>query len=119
MEKRNKVAHVPEDLAHLFVELANAGDAAGLAGLYEEDAVLAYPPGSVTVGREAIRGLFEQMLADPPEFAVEPPLPTVGNGDLALTSTIPADGTGGRCQVARRQPDGTWLRVIDRPEPPS
>ncbi|MGP3928260.1 YybH family protein [Streptomyces sp. 8N616] len=106
----------PEDLARLFVELGNAGDAEGLAELYEPDAVLAFPPGSETVGREAIRTVFERMLADRPRFQLEEALPTVRNGDLALTSTVPADNTGGRVQVARRQPDGTWLRVLDRPE---
>lgn len=39
-------------------------------------------------------------------------------GDLALTSTRSADNTGVRVQVARRQTDGTWLRIIDRPEVP-
>jgi hypothetical protein len=40
----------------------------------------------------------------------------VRTGDLALTSTRPADDAVARAQVARRQPDGTWLRVLDRPE---
>ena len=106
----------PEDLTRLFVERANAGDVEGLAELYEPDAVLAFPPGSRTVGREAIRAVFEQMLARTPHFEPEPALPTVRNGDLAVTSTRPADNTGGRVQVVRRQPDGNWLRVIDRPE---
>src|SRR5690606_24426477 len=106
--------------ARLFVERANARDAEGLAELYAPDAVLAFPPGSVTAGREAIRAVLERMLehAELP-FQVEEPLPTVRYGDLALTSTRPADGTGGRVQVARRQPDGTWLRIIDRPETPA
>ncbi|WP_370422405.1 nuclear transport factor 2 family protein [Streptomyces sp. QH1-20] len=106
----------PEDLARMFVERANAGDAEGLAELYEEDAVVAYPPGSQTVGRAAILALYRQMMAQAPRFEVEEPLPTVRNGDLAVTSTRPSDGTGGRVQVARRQADGTWLRIIDRPE---
>jgi uncharacterized protein (TIGR02246 family) len=106
----------PEDLARLFVERANAGDAEGLAALYEPNAVVAYPPGSVTVGREAIQKLYEQMVAAAPKFTVEEPLPTLRHGNLALTATRPADGTGGRAQVARRQPDGTWLRIMDRPE---
>jgi len=40
----------PEDLTRLFVERANVCDAAGIAELYEEQAVMAYPPGSQTVG---------------------------------------------------------------------
>ncbi|MCP9976825.1 YybH family protein [Actinomadura madurae] len=56
----------PEDITRLFVERSNAGDAAGVAALYEENAVLAYPPGSQTVGRDAIRDLWEKVLAGPP-----------------------------------------------------
>jgi ketosteroid isomerase-like protein len=78
--------------------------------------VLGFPPGKVTVGREAIRALLEQMLATNPVFTTEEPLPTLRHGDLALTATRSADNTGVRTQVARRQPDGTWLRILDRPE---
>ena len=106
----------PEDLTRLFVERANAGDAAGIAALYEENAVMAYPPGSQTTGREAIRELWEKVLANRPRFEPEEPLPTLVNGDIALTSTPPQDGAGARAQVVRRQPDGTWLRVLDMPE---
>jgi ketosteroid isomerase-like protein len=106
----------PEDLTRLFVERANAGDVDGLVDLYEPHAVLAFPPGSQTVGRDAIRAVFEQMLAQVPRFEQEPTLPTIRHGDLALTSTVPSDDTGGRVQLVRRQPDGSWLRVIDRPE---
>ena len=106
----------PEDLTRLFVERANAGDAAGLALLYEEDAVMAYPPGEQTVGREAIRRMFEKMLANAPRFTPEAPLPTLVSGDIALTSTPPKDAAGARAQVVRRQPDGSWLRLLDQPE---
>ncbi len=110
-------AVTPEDLTRLFVERANAGDAEGLAELYAPDAVLAFPPGASTVGREAIRAVCERMIEHAPgPFVQEELLPTVRYGDLALTSTRPADGTGGRVQVARREPDGSWLRIIDRPE---
>lgn len=108
----------PEDLARLFVERANAGDAEGIAALYEPDAVLGFPPGQATRGREAIQAVYEQLLSKLSHFEPEKALPTVRTADLALTSTYPADGTGGRVQVARRQPDGTWLRIIDRPELP-
>lgn len=113
---RREGARSPEDLTRLFVERANAGDAEGMAELYEEGAVMAYPPGGTTVGRDAIRKLFEQMVAARPQFKPELPLPTVRVGDLALTATRAKDEAGARAQVARRQPDGTWLRILDRPD---
>jgi ketosteroid isomerase-like protein len=115
MSERAK-AMKPEDLTRLFVERANAKDAEGLSLLYEETAVMAYPPGEQTVGRPAIRELWENALPHMPAFEPEEPLPTLISGDLALTSTPPKDGSGARAQVVRRQADGSWLRVLDQPE---
>jgi ketosteroid isomerase-like protein len=84
-------AHAPEDLTRLFVERANAGDAAGVAALYEIEAVMAYPPGDQTVGRDAIQRLWEKVLAGRPRFEPEKPLPTLVAGELALTATAPQD----------------------------
>jgi ketosteroid isomerase-like protein len=109
-------ATTPEDLTRLFVERANAGDADGIAALYEENAVMAFPPGSQTVGRNAIREFWDKALTEAPHFEQEQPLPTLVSGELALTSTPPKDGSGARAQVVRRQSDGSWLRVLDRPE---
>jgi uncharacterized protein (TIGR02246 family) len=109
-------AHTPEDLTRLFVERANDADAEGVAALYDVDAVMAYPPGEQTIGREAIRQLWQEILAKRPHFQPEATLPTLIAGELALTATAPRDGAGARAQVARRQPDGTWLRVLDQPE---
>jgi uncharacterized protein (TIGR02246 family) len=115
MSEREKAA-TPEDITRLFVERANAKDAEGLAALYEQDAVMAYPPGQQTRGRAAIQAFWERALPNMPRFEPEPPLPTLISGDLALTSTPPKDGAGARAQVVRRQPDGSWLRVLDQPE---
>jgi uncharacterized protein (TIGR02246 family) len=109
-------ATTPEGITRLFVDRANAGDADGLADLYEEDAVVAFPPGRVTTGRAAIRELYRQMLAGNPHFEYEESLPTLRAGDIALTATPSRDGKGTRVQVVRRQSDGTWRRLIDRPE---
>ena len=106
----------PEDLTRLFVAAANRGDAAGVAALYEEEAVMAYPPGGRTVGRAAIQATWEQVLAQAPHFEPEDPLPTLVSGDIALTATVAKDGAGARAQVVRRQPDGSWLRLLDQPE---
>jgi len=106
----------PEDVTRLIVERLNAGDAAGVAALYEPEAVLAYPPDRPTVGREAIRAVYQRMVDAGVRFGSEVPLPTIRFDDLALTSTRSADNTGVRVQVLRRQPDGSWQRIIDRPE---
>ena len=70
-------------------------------------------------GREAIRAIYQQMADAGVKFAIETAQPTVRFEDLALTSTRSADNTGVRVQVLRRQPDGSWLRIIDRPEVPA
>lgn len=111
-----ETAQRPEDLTRLFVERSNACDAEGVALLYAEDAVMAYPPGRQTVGRAAIQALWEEVLSHRPHFEAEEPLPTLTSGDIALTSTPPKDGSGARAQVVRRQADGSWLRVLDQPE---
>jgi ketosteroid isomerase-like protein len=110
-------ARTPEDITTLFVRRLNERDADGMAELYAPDAVMAYPPGQTTIGREAIRLVLAQFAARAslpvPE---EESLPAVCYGDLALTSTPSNDGTGVRVQVTQCQPDGSWLRIIDRPE---
>lgn len=105
-------AERPEDLGRLFVQRANAGDVEGLVALYEPDAVLAFPLGKVTAGRDAIRREYERLLAGRPTLAGESQ-PALRFGDLALTSTRFSGGA--TAEVARRQPDGTWLWVIDQP----
>ncbi len=98
MHERRARAAKTEDLARLFVERANAGDAGGLAELYEPDAVLGYPPGQLTVGQDAIRTVYQQMLSQPQrvQFQFEEPLPTVRRSDLALTGRVSVDTVGGR-----------------------
>ncbi len=115
MSEYEKAAR-PEDLTRLFVERANARDAAGLAALYEEDAVMAYPPGQTTEGRAAIEALWAKALPHMPSFTPEEPLGALVSGDIALTATAAKDGAGARAQVVRRQPDGSWLRLLDLPE---
>lgn len=106
----------PEDVTRLVVERLNAGDADGVAALYEEHAVLAYPADRPTAGREAIRAVYQRMIDAGVQFGSEASVPAVRFEDLALTSTRSADNVGVRVQVVRRQPDGSWLRIIDRPE---
>jgi ketosteroid isomerase-like protein len=113
-EPHREKAGRPEDLARMFLERANAGDVSAVVGLYEPGAVLAFPPGEVTVGSEAIREVYKQFLASRPVLTSEGQSPPLVNGDIALTSTrLP--GGGATVEIARRQPDGTWLWAIDQP----
>lgn len=110
---REKAAE-PEDLHRLFVARANAGDLDGLAALYEPGAVMAVPGGGLATGHAEIRAVFAKAFADRPEFSTDGIRPTIRNGDLALTSFRLPDG-GVTTEVARRQPDGTWLWTLDQP----
>jgi ketosteroid isomerase-like protein len=104
----------PEELGRFFVERANAGDVEGLVALYESDAVLALPDGGTAIGSQQIRQFYRQLLADRPTFAPGELRPALRNGDHALTSTR-LNGGGVTVEVARRQPDGTWLWTLDQP----
>ena len=115
----------PEELNRFFLERANAGDVDGVVALYESDAVLVGPDGRVITGTLALRQAYNQLLAGKPKFEGETQ-GAIHNGDLALTSTqfttsiVGPDGKlitmkSATVEVAHRQPDGTWLWVIDQP----
>lgn len=112
-KKIRQAATQPEDLGRLFLQCANDGDVEGLVALYEPDAVLAFPSGEVTRGHAAIRAVYKKLLAEKPVFAGEP-RPALRNGDIALTSTLLPNG-GATAEIARRQPNGTWLWLVDQP----
>jgi ketosteroid isomerase-like protein len=102
----------PEDLGRFFVQRANAGDLEGLLALYEPGAVLAVPGGAAVAGTDAIRQALQRFLDGRPTVSGESQ-PALRFGELALTSTRSAGSA--TAEVARRQPDGTWLWVIDQP----
>ena len=107
------VARQPNDLARFFVARANADDLEGIVALFEPDAVVAGPNGGDVVGHEAIRAKYAAVLARRPRFSLGNQQPAMIHGDIALTSTWFDDG-GAAAEVARRQPDGTWLWLIDK-----
>lgn len=102
----------PQGLERLLVLRENLGDAEGMAALYEPDAVLA-GNGRRVVGRDAIRDFYRELVAAGRKFELGVQRPALISGNLALTSTVLPDGTV-TAEVARRQPDGTWLWVIDQ-----
>lgn len=104
---------------------ALAGDAAGLAALYAEDAVLQPPNAPNAVGRAAIQAALAEMFAATPFTAID--IVTDGSevsesGDIAWahgsytsTNTVngaPYEDTGKWLSVYENY-DGQWLHVAD------
>lgn len=107
-------AREPEDLARFFISRANAGEVDGLTTLYEPEAVLVAPEGQQLVGTKAIREFYTELLKSRPVFQAGDQSPALRHGDIALTSSRLTNGAV-TAEVARRQPDGTWLWIIDQP----
>jgi ketosteroid isomerase-like protein len=106
-------ALTPEDLDRLFLQRANAGDVDGGVALYEPDAVLAFPAGTLTVGTKAIRAIYTELFAARPRLDGDIRPAIYYSPDLALTSTTRLGNA--TIEIARRQPDGSWLWILDQP----
>jgi uncharacterized protein (TIGR02246 family) len=117
-------AHTPEDCDRLFGEAVNAGDAAAVAALYENDGVLVLE-GDTFQGPDAIRGFLDAMIAAQTRITMNVTR-VLSAGDVAVVyndwhmSVAGADGqraesSGKAIEVVRRQSDGTWKYVIDDP----
>jgi uncharacterized protein (TIGR02246 family) len=118
-------ASTPQELMRTFVSKVHTRDIEGLMALYEPGAVFEPEPGVVLADRGQIRGALEAMLGVQPRMVVTPGQVLVADdvalvvNDWSMTGTAP-DGSGvtrgGRsADVVRRQPDGTWRVLIDRP----
>jgi hypothetical protein len=106
-------ANEPNDLERLFVARANAGDVEGLVALYEVNAMIACGDGEIVRGHEQIRQFFIRFLVGRPQLAPSIQAPALRCADLALTSSRVGSGDV-TAEIARRQPDGTWLWVVDQ-----
>ncbi|MEN8145335.1 MAG: nuclear transport factor 2 family protein [Gemmatimonadota bacterium] len=106
-------AKEPNDLEMFFVKRANAGDVGGLVALYESNAILDSGGGGVAIGTTQIREFFVKFLADRPQLDPSIQAAALCSGDLALTSSRLSNGEI-TAEIARRQPDGTWLWVVDQ-----
>jgi hypothetical protein len=103
----------PQELERLLIVRQHAGDIDGMVALFEPDAVVDCGGGKFLRGYAAIRAYFAEVWEAGRKFAIGEQRPALICGDLALTSTRLPDGDI-TSEVARRQPAGLWLWVIDR-----
>jgi uncharacterized protein (TIGR02246 family) len=118
-------ARSPEELDVLFAAAINPGDIEAVMKLYEPGACLMPEPGEVVSGTKAIREALGGFLAMKPRITLDVKK-LAETGGIALTTAkwvlegTGPDGTpvkmeGQSAEVARQQPDGTWLFAIDNP----
>jgi uncharacterized protein (TIGR02246 family) len=117
----------PEDVDRIFGEYMNAGDADGLASLYEQNGTLVDLDRKPLTGRAAIRAYFAALGAAA-KMAIKMNVIKVirGGDDVAVlyndwTAVMTApdgkrtDLSGKALEIVRRQADGSWRFVIDDP----
>jgi ketosteroid isomerase-like protein len=98
----------------------NNRDIDGLMALYAEDATMVLVDGSTVTGLSAIREEWSALLAMNGHITLRSRF-AIAAGDLAVLSNEWTFEVGGEqlssvtAEVARRQPDGGWLYVIDHP----
>ena len=121
-------ANTPEDVDRMLAEAITSGDMDAALSLYEPGATFAMPAGfgegSVT-GLDDLREALGGFMAMSPELRINPEK-TLVSGDTAMVignwtlrgrdaEGNDIDAKGRYADVVRRQPDDSWLFVIDNP----
>jgi uncharacterized protein (TIGR02246 family) len=115
----------PEEMASVWADAYNRRDLDALVALYEPDGAFAARTGLLH-GRDAIRDRFARVFSQQTQIQHRTGK-LVNQGEIALCYgewtllSRAADGTettrtGSSVEVLRRQPDGTWLYIIDDPD---
>lgn len=120
-------ARKPEECDILLMEALQRKDLETVVALYEPNATFILDSGEAVTGQAAIREALKAWIAfDEVSFTTEIEAFQSSDENLAITrgtwsaTTKGTDGnpvtlTGKNAEVVRRQPDGTWLFVIDNP----
>ena len=114
-------ARSPEEVDALFEKALNAGNLEGLVALYEPDATLISQPGHEAKGHDAIREALSPLVAGKAQIDLKVEKTVRSGEELAATYGVwtmkagDQEISGKTIEVVRRQPDGTWLFVIDDP----
>ena len=117
-----KVWH-PDEMNPAFAAAVNSGDVENLLALYEPDALLAAQPGRRARGADEIRAALAGLLAlggtmqSRNVYCMQVDDIALLQAEWRLVATTP-DGsplelTSRTAEVVRRQPDASWLYVVD------
>jgi ketosteroid isomerase-like protein len=123
------LAKTPQEAIGFADEAFNRHDVDGVLDFYEEGAIMVYEPGRLAMGREALRGVYENFLNED-VIAKQEKINVVEAGDIALwtskwsVSGTAKDGTpfnrgGVGSAVLRRHSDGGWRVVVENPWGPA
>jgi uncharacterized protein (TIGR02246 family) len=119
-------AHKPEECDLLLMKAVERGDLDAAVALYEPNATFVVAPDRVVTGRAAIREVLQAMAANATGNVEAVTVVPSADGSVAITRTkgsVTISGPDGKpvttafhsVEVVRKQPDGTWLFVIDDP----
>lgn len=115
----------PHQTIKNLIEAINRSDLDTALSYYEPEAILIAQPGTICLGKDAIRTALEGFIALKPELKGQAHK-IIDVGNLALYCSrwtligTSYDGkrvemSGMSSDVLRRQPDGRWLVAIDNP----
>ncbi len=112
-----------EEHNELFTTTINRGDAAALAELFDEDAILLPPNDDVARGKAGARRVMDGLVAARLNNAAFETLRVIDGGDFAIhvarfSHDLERDGArvreaGKFVEVWKRQVDGSWKTVVD------
>ena len=115
-------ASTPLEIHSLFERAFNSGDIEAIVALYEPSAVLV-AGGKPVTGHDGIRDAINISLSSGACMKLDTQAVIESGGGLAVLhgawSLGPPSATEGlSTEVVRRQPDGSWMFVIDNPNTP-
>ncbi|MCJ8012954.1 DUF4440 domain-containing protein [Paenibacillus sp. KQZ6P-2] len=122
---RKKPVMNPEDMNPAFAEAYNSGNIDSLLALYEPQGILINPNGGIDQGIDHVRKTLEDLLQLKGNM-VSKNMYCIPFENMALMRahyilhTVDADGNpiqiqGHTSEIVRKQPDGSWLYIVDHP----
>jgi len=109
----------PYDTVYHLLAARSRGDTAAALACYDTEAGVVVQPGTITTGEAGIRRFTKTTMTQPIAFGDREIMEVDGIAlHLSKWTLRPGGGpeiVGRTTDVLRRQPDGSWLMLIDNP----